>query len=147
MANIGFFEPYLKNIDLLCGSIGIVLGLIIAFLSVFGVIDQLLMGLAILCISLIYVLTRSKLRSQSEISSISMSPRLLSTLNIAFWSLLSVALLIWYFNLYYRPISYFIIISILATIIAIEVFSSRDSHRLWPIFVKIVILALLNSSR
>lgn len=44
MANIGFFEPYLKNIDLLCGSIGIVLGLIIAFLSVFGVIDQALDG-------------------------------------------------------------------------------------------------------
>jgi len=51
--------------------------------------------------------------------------------------------LIWYFNLYYRPTSYFIIISILSAIIALEIFSSDDSRGFWPIFVKIVILSLV----
>jgi hypothetical protein len=143
MANMGFFEPYLKNMDLLCGLVGIVLGLLIAILSFFGVINQLLIGLTILCVSSIYVFLRPKFRSPHKIAPISISPRILSVLNIVFWSLLSVALLIWYFNLYYRPTSYFIIISILSAIIALEIFSSNDSRRFWPIFVKIVILSLV----
>ncbi|MCE5338453.1 MAG: hypothetical protein LLF90_07205 [Methanomicrobiaceae archaeon] len=143
MANMGFFEPYLKNMDLICGLIGIILGLTIAVLSVFGIINQILIGLTILCISSLYILIRPRIRSQREIDPISISPRLLSVLNIVFWSFLSVTLLIWYFNLYYRPTSYFILISILSAIIAIEIFSSRDSHRFWPIFVKIVILSLV----
>ena len=129
--------------DLLCGLIGIILGTIIAILSFFGVINQLLIGLTILCVSSIYVLIRPKIRSSREIAPISISPRILSVLNIVFWSLLSVALLIWYFNLYYRPTSYFIIISILSAIIALEIFSSDDSRVFWPIFVKIVILSLV----
>jgi hypothetical protein len=129
--------------DLLCGLIGIILGILIAILSFFGVINQLLIGLTILCVSSIYVLIRPKIRSSREIAPISISPRILSVLNIVFWSLLSVALLIWYFNLYYRPTSYFIIISILSAIIALEIFSSDDSRRLWRIFVKIVILSLV----
>lgn len=129
--------------DLLCGLLGIILGAIIAILSFFGIINQLLIGLTILCISSIYVFLRPKFRSPRKIAPISISPRILSVLNIVFWSLLSVALLIWYFNLYYRPTSYFIIISILSAIIALEIFSSDDSRRLWPIFVKIVILSLV----
>jgi len=129
--------------DLLCGLLGIILGLLITILSFFGVINQLLIGLTILCVSSIYVLIRPKIRSSCKIAPISISPRILSVLNIVFWSLLSVALLIWYFNLYYRPTSYFIIISILSAIIALEIFSSDDSRRLWPILVKIVILSLV----
>lgn len=129
--------------DLICGLIGIIMGLTIAALSVFGIINQLLIGLTVLSISSLYILIRPRIRSQREIAPISISPRLLSVLNIVFWSLLSVALLIWYFNLYYRPTSYFILISILSAIIAVEIFSSRDSHRFWPIFVKIVILSLV----
>ena len=129
--------------DLLCGLFGIFLGLTIATLSIFGVINQLLIGLTVFCISVIYVLTRSKLRSQREITPISISPRILSVLNITFWFLLSVALLIWDLNLYYRPISFFIIISILSGIIALEIFSSDDSRGFWLIFIKIVILSLV----
>jgi len=136
------FESFLKNMDLLCGLIGIILGTIIALLSVFGVINQLLIGLTVMCISSIYILLRPKFRSQRKIAPIPISPRLLSILNIVFWSLLSFALLIWYFNLYYRPTSYFIIISILSAIIALEIFSSDDSRGFWPIFIKIVILSL-----
>ncbi len=143
MVGKAFFEPYLKNMDLLCGLIGTVLGLLIAILSFFGVINQFLIGLTILCVSSIYVLVRSKIRSPRKIAPIPISPRILSVLNIVFWSLLSVALLIWYFNLYYRPTSYFIIISILSAIIALEIFSSDDSRDFWPIFVKIVILSLV----
>ena len=137
------FESCFKNMDLLCGLLGIILGLLITILSFFGVINQLLIGLTILCVSSIYVLIRPKIRSSCKIAPISISPRILSVLNIVFWSLLSVALLIWYFNLYYRPTSYFIIISILSAIIALEIFSSDDSRRLWPILVKIVILSLV----
>lgn len=143
MANMSFFEPYFKKLDLICGLIGIVLGLTIALLSVLGVINQLLISLTVLCISSIYILLRPKIRSQRKIAPIPISPRLLSILNIVFWSLLSVALLIWYFNLYHRPTSYFIIISILSAIIALEIFSSDDSRGFWPIFIKIVILSLV----
>lgn len=143
MVNMDFFELSLKNMDLLCGLIGIVLGLIITILSVFGVINQVLIGLTILSISSIYIIIRPNIRSHHEIAPISISPHLLSILNIIFWSLLSIALLIWYSNLYYRPTSYFIIISILSAIIAVEIFSATDSHRFWPIFAKIVILSLV----
>lgn len=143
MVNMDFFELSLKNMDLLCGLIGIVLGLIITILSVFGVINQVLIGLTILSISSIYIIIRPKIRSHHEITPISISPRLLSVLNIIFWSLLSIALLIWYSNLYYRPLSYFIIISILSAIIAVEIFSTTDSHRFGSIFAKIVILSLV----
>lgn len=54
-----------------------------------------------------------------------------------------MALLIWYFNQYHRPTSYFIIISILATIIALEIFSFDASHSFWSIFMKIVIPSLV----
>ncbi len=143
MVNVGFFEPHLKNMDLVCGLIGIVLGLIIAIISVFGVINQLLIGLAILLVSSIYVFIRPKIRSQREIAPVSIPPRILSMLDIIFWSLLSIALLIWHSNLYYRPVSYFIIISILSAIIALEIFSTHNSHRFWPIFFKIVVLSLV----
>lgn len=143
MVDEAFFEPYLKIMDLLCGLLGIILGLLIAILSFLGVINQILIGLTILCVSSIYVLIRPKIRSPRKIAPIPISPRILSVLNIIFWSLLSVALLIWYFNLYYRPTSYFIIISILSAIIALEILSSNDSRRFWPIFVKIVILSLV----
>lgn len=129
--------------DLLCGLLGIILGLLIAVLSFFGIINQLLIGLTILCVSSIYVFLRPKFRSPRKIAPILISPRILSILNIVFWSLLSVALLIWYFNLYYRPTSYFIIISILSAIIALEILSSDDSRGFWPIFLKIVILSLV----
>jgi len=137
------FEPYLRNMDILCGLLGIILGLLIAVLSFFGIINQLLIGLTILCVSSIYVFLRPKFRSPRKIAPILISPRILSILNIVFWSLLSVALLIWYFNLYYRPTSYFIIISILSAIIALEILSSDDSRGFWPIFLKIVILSLV----
>ena len=141
------FEPYLRNMDILCGLLGIILGLLIAVLSFFGIINQLLIGLTILCVSSIYVFLRPKFRSPRKIAPILISPRILSILNIVFWSLLSVALLIWYFNLYYRPTSYFIIISILSAIIALEILSSDDSRGFWPIFLKIVILSLVIRGR
>jgi len=143
MVNISFFEPHLKNMDLVFGLIGIVVGLVIAIVSLFGVINQLLIGLTILLISSVYVFIRPKIRSQREIASISIPPRILSILDIIFWSLLSIALLIWYSNLYYRPVAYFIIIPILSAIIALEIFSSHDSHRFWPILLKIVVLSLV----
>jgi len=136
-------EALSNNIDRICGLIGILLGLTIAALSVFGIINQLLIGLTVLCISSLYILIRPKIRSQREITPISISPRFQSVLNIVFWSLLSVALLIWYTNLYYRPISYFILISILSAIVAVEIFSSHDSDQFWSIFIKIVILSLV----
>jgi hypothetical protein len=80
MANMGLFEPYLNKMDLLCGLIGIVLGLIIAIISVFGIINQFMIGLTVLCISSIYILLRPKIRSQREIAPIPISPRLLSIL-------------------------------------------------------------------
>ena len=49
-----FFEPYLK-IWISYGLLGIILGLLIAVLSFFGIINQLLIGLTILCVSSIYV--------------------------------------------------------------------------------------------
>ena len=133
----------IKNIDLISGLIGMALGVLIAILSIFGVINQFFIGLTVFCITSLYIFIRPKIRLQRKISNISISHQLQSILDISFWSLLSIALLIWHSNLYYRPASYFVIISILSAIIAIEIFSSYDSRRFSSIIFKIVILSLV----
>ncbi|MDI3541384.1 MAG: hypothetical protein PWQ62_298 [Candidatus Methanomethylophilaceae archaeon] len=143
MINKAHFASYLEGTDRLCALAGMGLGLVTVLLSLFEIIHQLSIGLTILCITSIYILLRPKLKSEQEATSLSIPSRLLSLLNIAFWILLTMALLIWYFNQYHRPTSYFIIISILATIIALEIFSFDASHSFWSIFMKIVILSLV----
>ncbi|MDI3541380.1 MAG: hypothetical protein PWQ62_294 [Candidatus Methanomethylophilaceae archaeon] len=143
MANIGFFKSCLNKLDLISALIGLILGMVILILSISRIINQSFIGYTIFSISLIYVLIRPKVRYQEAVSPLSLSPRALTLLNIAFWSLLSVVLLIWHSNTYYRPTPYFLIISILSVIIALEIFSSRNSNRFLWIFVKIVILSLV----
>jgi hypothetical protein len=136
-------KSYFRNLDLICAIIGFAIGSTVTILSVTGLINQLIIGLTIILISSLYVLIRPRLKSQSYVSTLPVSSHSIRLLNIAFWLLLSAAFIMWYFNIYHRPISYFIILSILSVVIALEIFSSNNSRRFISAFIKITILSLV----
>jgi hypothetical protein len=105
-----------------------------------------LSGIAFIAAPVIYLVLHKRLLFENNEetaepkSARSNSPISLKILDISFWMLFTIALLLLRQNIETRPLSFLIIVSLLTSIIAIEIFSNK---RLIGCLAKIMVLGLL----
>jgi len=130
----------IKKIDVIAATAGIFLGVLIICLYYLVGLHQQDIGFTILLASSIYLFLRNNLKKVTFIPlSITFTEKL--TLNISFFLIFSITLLIWYKHLYFRPLSYFILVSVLAGIIAVEVLCLKEEDSVWQTLLKIFLLS------
>ncbi|MDI9395669.1 MAG: hypothetical protein QM426_09765 [Euryarchaeota archaeon] len=129
------------NLDTILSFTGFGLGLFIVSLYYLIGLNQQDIGIAVLSACLIYYIFRKKFKDEAPISS--GNDRLKDLLNLSFYLVFLISIFIYSMNQYYRPLSYFILISILAGIIASEILYVREGDRVVPILLQIFMLSLL----
>lgn len=136
-----YAEKFTKNFDVVLGVMGFNLGVWIVSLYYLFNLNQKDIGVTILFSCLIYIVFRKKFKSETAISSgIS---RLKNVLNLSFYLIFLTCILIYSTNLYYRPISYFILICVMAGIIASQILYVREGDRVTSILLQIFLLSIL----
>jgi hypothetical protein len=128
------------QLDIIAAIAGIFLGSFIISLYYTINLRQQDIGFVILSASLIYLLLRTKFK-KATFTPLKINHRERLLLNIIFFTLFSITLLIWYTHLYFRPLSYFILISLLAGIIAIEILYFKKGDPAWSTLLKILLLS------
>ena len=136
-----YSEIFTQNFEVILSFMGIGLGLLIISLYYLVKLNQKDIGLAILSSCLIYTLFRKKFKNEAYISL--GKDRLKNVLNFSFYVFFLICILIYSMNMYYRPISYFILICILAGIIASEILYVKDGDRVNSILLQILLLSIL----
>ena len=136
-----FVERITENVDVVLSVMGFSLGLFIISLYYLIDLNQQDIGVAILSACLIYTIFRKRFKSEASISS--GKDRLKSILEILFYIVFLICILIFSTNLYYRPISYFILICILASIIASEILYVKEGDRVSSILLQIFLVSIL----
>ncbi len=134
-------EKIVNNLDVIAATIGIFLGIFIIYLYYLINLKQQDIGFVIFAACSLYLLLRNKFK-RPDFSFLRISPREKLLLNIIFLSIFSVTLVIWYMQLYHRPFIYFILISILAAIIAFEILYFKEGNAAVPILLKIFLLSI-----
>lgn len=137
----GYAERFTKSLDVILSVMGFGLGLLIISLYYIINLNQKDIGIAILSSCLIYFLFRNKFRSEAAISS--REDRLKSILGILFYLIFLTCILIYSMNLYYRPISYFILICVLAALIASQILYIREGDGVASLLMQIFLLSIL----
>lgn len=136
-----FKDKFTGNLDTILSFMGFGLGLFIVSLYYLMDLNQQDIGIAVLSACLIYYIFRKKFKNEASISS--GNDRLKSLLNLSFYLVFLISIFIYSMNQYYRPLSYFILICILAGIIASEILYVREGDRAVPILLQIFMLSLL----
>jgi hypothetical protein len=136
-----YAEKFTQNIDVILGVMGFNIGVWIISLYYIFNLNQKDIGVTILSSCLIYLLFRKKFKSEAPISS--ETSRLKNVLNLSFYLLFLTCILIYSMNLYYRPISYFILICVLAGIVASQILYVRHGDRVTSILLQIFLLSIL----
>ena len=126
---------------MIAAIVGIFIGIFIIYLWYAINLRQQDIGLTILVASLLYLLFRKKFK-KTAFTPLKINYRKKLLLNIIFFTAYSLSLLLYRMQLYFRPLSYFMLISFLAGIIAIEILYFREGEPVWPIFLKIIILSI-----
>ncbi|HIH94538.1 TPA: hypothetical protein HA338_11090 [Methanosarcina acetivorans] len=142
METIKVFKDRLTgNLDTILSAMGFSLGVFIVSLYYLINLNQKDIGTAVLSACLIYFLFRKKFKSEAPVSS--EKDRLKNRLNLSFYLVFLISVLVYSMNLYYRPISYFILICTLAAIIASEILYVRKGDKVAPILLQIFLLSIL----
>jgi hypothetical protein len=136
-------QKFLKNyLGLLSLIIGLAIGLLVIALSYFLGINQYGIGFAIFGASLLYLLFFKSSKSiQYKDLFFELNPIKKTLLNLLFFSIYSVSILIISFDQYHRSLIYFIFISLLAALILIDILATNN---MWfPLIgFKILLLAV-----
>jgi hypothetical protein len=136
-----YMDRFAQNLDLILGVMGLGLGILIISLYYLINLKQQDIGIAILSSCLIYIFFRKKFKNEALI--FSGKEKLKSVLSLLFYIIFLICLLIYSMNLYYRPLSYFILICVLAGIIASEILSVREGDKVSYILLQIFLLSIL----
>ncbi len=136
-----YMDKFTQNLDVILGVMGCSLGILIVSLYYLINLNQKDIGVAILSSCLIYIFFRKKFKNETSISS--GKDRLKSILNLLFYTIFLICILIYSMNLYFRPISYFILICVLAGIIASEILYVKEGDRVSSILLQIFLLSIL----
>lgn len=134
-------DKFTENLDTILSFTGFSLGLFIVALYYLINLNQQDIGIAVLSACLIYFVFRKKFKDETPISS--GKDRLKTVLNLSFYLVFLISIFVYSMNLYYRPLSYFILICILAGIIASEILYVREGDRTVPILLQIFLLSTL----
>lgn len=130
-----------KNLDVIAGIIGIFLGAFIILLYYAINLRQQDIGFTILIASSIYLLLRNKFK-KTTFTALKTNYRIRLFSNIIFFTIFPITLLIWHTHLYFRPLSYFILISVLVSTIAVEILYFEEGNPVWPTLLKIFLLSV-----
>jgi len=136
-----YVGKFTQNLDVILGVMGFSLGLLIVSLYYLINLNQQDIGVAILSSCLIYIFFRKRFKNEASISS--GKDRLKSVLNLSFYIIFLLCVLIYSMNMYYRPISYFILVCILAGIVASEILYVREGDGVSSILLHIFMLSIL----
>lgn len=136
-----YAERFTKNLDIILSVMGFSLGLLIISLYYIINLKQQDIGIAILSSCLIYFVFRNKFKSETAISS--QEDRFKRILGISFYLIFLTCVMIYSINLYYRPISYFILICVLAAIIASQILYIREEDGVISLLLQIFLLSIL----
>ena len=128
------------QLDIIAAIAGIFIGIFIISLYYVVNLRQQDIGFVILSASLIYLLLRNKFK-KGDFTPLKITHKVKLSLNIIFFSIFSITLLIWYTQLYCRPLSYFILMSLLVGIVAVEILYFKEGDPVWSILLKIFILS------
>jgi len=138
--SINFNKLYQRH-DIMLAYMGVITGIFVISLYYLIELNQRDIGLTIFSSSLIYLLIHNKLsKNSAPYFQLSTNEKLL--LNGLFFILLFSTLYIWWSQLYQRPFIYFVLISILVSIIAIEIFYMDESSSASHILIKILLLSV-----
>ncbi|WP_292389024.1 hypothetical protein [Methanosarcina sp. UBA5] len=137
----GYAERFTTNLDVILSVIGFGLGLLIISLYYIINLNQKDIGIAILSSCLIYYIFRNKFKSEAAISS--REDRFKSIMGVSFYFIYLACVFIYSTNLYYRPISSFILICILAAIIASQILYIREGDGVTSLLLQIFLLSIL----
>ena len=130
-----------NNIDSIAGIVGAFLGILIISLYYIINLQQRDIGFTIFTTSLIYLFLRNKFKT-STIAFRQFTRQEKFIINILFFSIFFITLLIWWMQLYHRPLIYFVLISILTALIAIEILYFKEGDSVWPILLQIFLLSV-----
>lgn len=136
-----YAEKVTQNFDVILGITGVSVGIFIVSLYYLINLNQKDIGIAILLSCLIYIFFRKNFKSESPISP--EKHRIKNILNLSFYFIFLICILIYSMNLYYRPLSYFILICVLAGIIASQILYVRDGDSVISILLQIFLLSIL----
>ncbi|AKB76164.1 hypothetical protein MSLAZ_2903 [Methanosarcina lacustris Z-7289] len=137
----GYKEKLTRNLDMILSVMGVNLGVFIVLLYFLINLNQADIGITVLSACLIYFIFRKKFTNDNPISP--EKDRLKNGLNLSFYLVFLISVLIYSMNMYYRPISYFILICILAGIIASEILYVREGDGVASILLQIFLLSIL----
>lgn len=135
-------ERTFDNLDRLAAFFGSFVGLIIIIFSLIGKIDQISIGFALSLTSILYLIIRSQ-QGRSFSPEISLTFRQKTWLDLTFFIISCGTTVIWYNQLYSRPLEYFILLSVLSGLISIDILDTNNKKRAIFVISKILFLALL----
>lgn len=131
-----------NELDFFAGIITFLLGIIILFSSWYLNLLQYDIGLILIFFSFVYIMFKSRRSNDKQSTKFKkISTRGTLSLNVLFFLLYIVSILVLYFNLYYRPPLYFLLISIMSSIIAIEIMNFDEKVNTSSIIIKIIMLS------
>jgi hypothetical protein len=136
-----YMSKLTQNLDVIFGVMGISLGIMIVSLYYLKNLNQQDIGVTILSSCLLYIIFRKKFKDEASISS--GKDRLKSVLGLLFYIIFLICVLIYSTSLYYRPLSYFIVICVLAGIIASEILYVKAGDSVISILLQIFLLSIL----
>jgi len=134
-------EKFTGNLDTILSFIGFSLGVFIVSLYYLINLHQQDIGIAVLSACLIYFVFRKKFKSEAPIYP--GGKKLKSVLNLSFYLVFLISVLIYSMNPYHRPLSYFILLCVLAGIIASEILYVKERDMVFPILLQIFLLSIL----
>lgn len=139
---LGFPEKIKDNLDSIVSVGGVLLGIFIIYMSLAYGIHQYDIGFVIFISSLLYLVFRKKLIKSKDTIEFRASKRLILLNNIVFFT--SIALSVWllHSSLYYRPVSYFILVAIACASVAFEILYANKKQWTGLILIKILLIGV-----
>lgn len=138
-----FQLPWSRDkIDVIAAIGGIFLGIGISCLNlIYSNAYLITLGPMIVIVCLVYLTFRRKLLS-SPVDDNAAHPRAARVANILFWISLTASTYSLHTEPLHRPLIYFILISVAASMIALQILYSRGSGSMWLILLQILLISL-----
>ena len=131
-----------SKLDLIVASVIIFLGIIIIFLSWYAKLLQYDIGFIFLFSPLLYIIFKDHLCREPFDNFKGINKIILHSLNLLFITGYTISIILLYFDLYHRSLFYFLLISLLSSVIAIDIVTLKANANPVPILLKILLLSL-----
>ncbi len=131
---------HFNELDMLIAIIGLFLGISMLFYSI--LLNRIYLqdlGVVFFITTLVYLIIRNKVTARVKIPKLVISHSLILLNNILFISAFIITIWMLWSNLYYRPLSYFILISILCASVVIDIVYLDKP---WIVLLKIILIGI-----